>query len=142
MVKQEDLELGTLALRSPSLLQRALEDELPLLVTQSEVLQRPVSRRSVRLVSLPKDCAHTHDCFAVLEDELLVELGEVEPVLALASLDVDPRKELANELDDLRQGDLVRVVVGGVLQAGVEQQRVSSESGRRLGQVAVQLEFS
>jgi hypothetical protein len=54
VVKQEDLELGALALRSPSLLQRALEDELPLLVTQSEVLQRPILRESVRLFSLPE----------------------------------------------------------------------------------------
>ena len=72
----------------------------------------------------------------------MVELGEIEPVLALASFDVDARKELADELDDFRQGDLVRVVVGRVLQAGVEQQRVPSESGCRLGQVAVQLEFA
>lgn len=84
----------------------------------------------------------THDCLAVLEDELLVELREVEPVLALARLDVDLCEELADELDDLGDRDLVRVVVGRLLERRFEEKRVPGEARRRLGQVAVKLELA
>lgn len=142
MIKEVDLQLGALALRASALLQRSLEDELALFVAEPKVLHNRSEsafrgRERSRQGTLP-----THDSLAVLEDELLIELREVEAVLALARLDVDTREELSHELDDLGQRDLVGVVVRGVLQAGVEQERVPGQSGRRLGQVAVQLELA
>ena len=119
MVEEVDGELGALALSSAALLERALVDHLALLVPESEV-----------------------DRLAVLEDELLVKLGEIEPVLALAGLDVDLGEELAHELDHLGQDELVRVVIRRVLEARLEQKRVSREARRRLGEVAVQLELA
>lgn len=142
MIEEVDLQLGALALRASALLQRSLEDELALFVTEPKVLyHRKESafrgRERSKHGTLP-----THNCLAVLEDELLIELREVEAILALARLDIDAREELSHELDDLGQRNLVRVVVGRVLQAGVEQERVPGQPGRRLGQVAVQLELA
>lgn len=86
--------------------------------------------------------SETHDGLSVLEDELLVQLSEVEPVLALARLDVDLCEELADELDHFRDCDLVRVVVGRLLERRLEQERVARQARRRLGQVAVELELA
>lgn len=89
-----------------------------------------------------RSAARTHDRFAVFEHELLIELSEVEPVLALAALDVDFAQELSHEFDHLWQREFVRVVLWRVLETGLEQERVSSETSRWLRQVRVQFELS
>ena len=119
VVEEEDLELGALRLRPAALLEPALEDHLPILLAQLEV-----------------------DRLAWPEDELLIELGEREPVLRLARLLVDAGEEVADELDDARQDELVRVIVGRVLEHGLEEERVAGQSRRRLGQVAVEFELA
>ena len=60
----------------------------------------------------------THHLFTGAEHQLLVELEEVEPVLRLAGLGVDGVQELSDNLDDFRQGILVRIVVRGMLEYG------------------------
>lgn len=62
--------------------------------------------------------------FTSSEDELLIELKEVEPVLRFTCLGVDSLQEIANDRNDLRQRDLVRVVLWRVLEYGLEQERV------------------
>ena len=52
------------------------------------------------------------------EDKLLIQLEKVEPVLRLAGLGVDGVQELSDNLDDFRQGILVRIVVRGMLKYG------------------------
>lgn len=69
-------------------------------------------------------------------------MSEVEAVLAPSRLDVDLVKELSHELDDLGKDDLVGVVVGRVLEAGFEEERVSCEPSSRLGEVSVELELA
>ena len=62
--------------------------------------------------------------FTRSEDELLIELKEVEPVFRFTCLGVDSLQELANYPDDLRQRNLVRIVLWRVLEHGLEQERV------------------
>lgn len=80
--------------------------------------------------------------FIRAEDELLIELKEVELVLRFAGLGVDGFQELANDPDDLRQYDLVRVVLWRVLEYSLEQERIPSQTRCWFRQVAVQLQFS
>lgn len=137
VVEQEDLELGALALRPTAFLERSLVDDLALLVSQSQVL---ISHRQQHLNSLNKE--ETHDGLSILEDELLIELREIEPILTPPRLDVDLGEELAHKFDDLGQRHLVAAVLGGVLEAGFEEKGVSSESGRRFREVSVQFELA
>ena len=119
VVEEEHLQLGALALRAAALLERTLVDHLAILVAQAEV-----------------------DLLVLLEDELLIELGEVEPVLAPARLEIDLAEELAHELDDAGQHRLVGVVVGRLFEHGLEQERVSRQARRRLAEVGVEFELA
>ena len=64
--------------------------------------------------------------FIRAEDELLIELKEVELVLRFAGLGVDGFQELANDPDDLRQYDFVRIVLRCVFEYSLQQERVPS----------------
>ena len=61
MVEQEDLELGALALGPAALLERALEDELALLVAQSQVLQWRARVSTVRRANEGRQCEREWD---------------------------------------------------------------------------------
>lgn len=74
----------------------------------------------------------THHLFTTLEQQLLIKLEEVEPVLRLPCLGVDGLQELTHNLDDLRQCHLVRVIFRSVFQDSFEEKRVPGETGRRL----------
>ena len=80
--------------------------------------------------------------FIRAEDELLIELKQVELVLRFTCLGVDGFQELANDPDDLRQYDFVRIVLRCVLEYSLEQERIPSQTRCRFRQVAVQLQFS
>ena len=80
--------------------------------------------------------------FIWTEDELLIKLKEIEPVLRFTCLRVDGLQEIANDLDDLRQCLLIRIVLWRVLEYGLEQKWIPRQTRRRLRQVAVQLQFS
>ncbi len=92
VIEEENLQLGAFALRAAALLERTFEDELSLLVAETQI-----------------------DGFALLEDQLLVELSECEAILALSGLYVDLGEELFDNLDDLGDRLLVRVVFRGIL---------------------------
>lgn len=63
----------------------------------------------------------THNCFTILEHELLIELSEVEPILTLSTLNVDLAQELSDEFDDFWQSDFVGIVFWRVLEARFEE---------------------
>ena len=85
---------------------------------------------------------HSYHLFTGPEDELLVQLQKVEPVLRLTCLGVDGLQKLANDFDDLRQRSLVGVVLGSMLEHGFQQERIPRQTRCRLRQVAVQLQLS
>ena len=127
MVEEEDLKLGAISL----LLEGTLIDELAPLLLEAEIL-----RHTMRAKTVDGQDA-THNFLSGTEDQLLVELQEVEPVLCLSGLVVDGLQELPDDIDDLWQGLLVRVVVWRVFEDRPQEQRIPSKPGSGLGQVPI-----
>lgn len=95
------------------------------------------------LASEESNCQEkTHHRLSILEYQLLIQLGQVEPVLALSGLNVDLGQEFSDKLDDLGKDHLVGIVVGGALETCFEKERVTGESSGRFGEVAVELELA
>ena len=120
MIKQEHHKLSAVALSATALLQSILIDELTALLFQSEVL---VWRG--KLNAATQGTGSSHHLFTRPEDELLVELQEVEPILRLTSLGIDSLQEFADDPDDLRQRGLVWVVFRRMLQHSLKKQGIS-----------------
>lgn len=91
MVEEEDLQLGAVSL----LLERTLIDELAPLLLEPEIL--PHTMRGDKTDGQDT----THNFLSRTEDQLLVKLQEVEPVLGLPGLVVDGLQEVSDDVDDL-----------------------------------------
>ena len=113
VIKEVQLDLGAVGLRA-ALLEGALEHEFAPRVAELQVNE-----------------------LARLELELLAQEAELQTVLAAARLVVHEAEQALDLVYDLGQDDLVHVVVGRVLEHLLEQERVSGEARRRLGQEAV-----
>lgn len=79
--------------------------------------------------------------FSSLEHKLSIELCKIESILAPPSFDVDLREELSNEFDDLREHQLVGIVVWRIFETRFEKERITSESGCRFREVSIQFQL-
>ena len=113
VIKEVQLDLGAVGLRA-ALLEGALEHEFAPRVAELQI-----------------------DELARLELELLTQEAELQAVLAAARLVVHEAEQALDLEYDLGQDDPVHVVVGRVLEHLLEQERVSGEARRRLGEEAI-----
>ena len=104
--------------------------QLPALISQSQIL----------LIS-SMGSTGTHNRLVRTEDELLLQLSEFKDVFGFPALDVDLCEKPSDHFDRFWEITLVRTIIWRVFEDRFEQQWVSAQSRRRLGQVSVQLEL-
>lgn len=79
---------------------------------------------------------HTYHGFA-LPGQSFVDLSQVKSVLTLSRLQVHLLQKVLDDLDHLGQRLLVRTILRGIFENGLEKQRVSAQSRGWLCQVSI-----
>jgi len=74
--------------------------------------------------------------------QTLVNLSQVECILALARLKVDLLQKVLNNADNLGYRLLIGIVIRGIFENSLKQQGITSKAGRWFRQVAIQLQLS
>src|SRR6266702_2860576 len=84
----------------------------------------------------------THHLLTRTEQELLLQLQQVEPVLRTARLEIDLGKKLAYKRDNLWYVLFVGALFGCLFQHGLKEQRVARKTSRRFCQIRVEFELA
>ena len=122
VIKQEHLKISTIALCTTTFLQRAFVHQFTSLLLKPQILSK---NRAQSPLPAQIKTENTYDSFARTEYELLIQLQQVEPILRLATLEVNLSQELANNLDRLGNNGLVWIVIGRILQYNPKQEWIT-----------------